>query len=805
MNSTEISIRIKGKVKTEDHVRSYSIRIDKSGLVLELTGEEIRLVPSNYKHALLSSLPDVSVSGLGAGFLFSDNENDGGAYLKGKLSLGDHIAIEFPEESSEENVQTGSVSNIDSAGGITKKIQLNKSFGPVKLNNIGLSAENLVPKFTVDASFSIAGLTFRLIDLGAGFPLGNFPVPSPALSGLALSYKKGVTEIGGAFLKIGEGVNFVGSALVSTKAFNLTAVGGYDATGVSPSFFLYAIYKKALGGPSFFYVTGLAGGLGINRKLRIPEIDEIDQFPLVKAALDDGYNPDKDQLLSSLSDHIPASPGSFWAAVGVRFTSFKLLESFALLTLSLGEEFALHMLGVSTLKIGDFVYTRLLLKASFLPEQGFLGIEGRLASNSYVFQKNCRLSGGFAFFQWFSGASKGDFVVSWGGYHPDYNKPSHYPTIPRLSINWPVNSSLQVKGSAYMAITPGALMAGGRLEAVWEKGSIRAWFTLDANFLILWKPFSYTASLNVTIGASFRVKILFVKVKVSISVRVGVRIWGPELAGRAVIDLKLISFTIPFGSTTRKPVFIPTEEFRNELLPKELLTINVTEGLLKDIAAEDRTAKNNNTTYDWILDPQLFKIEVDCAIPVKEIVGKNTSGADFHIRPSNITNRRISSTLTTTLTGEISNVTTNPIIKRVPRAMWGIPGETTVPKDDLMYVQSGIEIIPGPTNPGFTREYDLDELLFDTKLNKLNEHIWRINSLLLINNSYVDKAIIMAINREERRSLRAELLNEISNLQSIHVQVFTPAELSFESLINYQTGRFTDFPGKYKISDKSIL
>jgi len=33
-------------------------------------------------------------------------------------------------------------------------------------------------------------------------------------------------------------------------------------------------------------------------------------------------------------------------------------------------------------------------------------------------------------------------VITLGGYHPAFQKPTHYPEVPRLGLNWNVTSHL---------------------------------------------------------------------------------------------------------------------------------------------------------------------------------------------------------------------------------------------------------------------------------------------------------------------------------------------------------------------------
>src|SRR5262249_29741885 len=150
--------------------------------------------------------------------------------------------------------------------------------------------------------------------------------------------------------------------------------------------------------------------------------------------------------------------------------SFKIIDSFALLTVSFGNHFEMNLLGLSSLvapanagaNVPPVAEAQLALKASFQPDNGFLGVQAQLTPNSYLLSKDCHLTGGFAFYSWFEGSEhNGDFALTLGGYHPNFKVPAHYPTVPRLGFNWQVCPELSIKGDAYFALTASALMAGG--------------------------------------------------------------------------------------------------------------------------------------------------------------------------------------------------------------------------------------------------------------------------------------------------------------------------------------------------------
>lgn len=89
-----------------------------------------------------------------------------------------------------------------------------------------------------------------------------------------------------------------------------------------------------------------------------------------------------------------------------------------------------------------------------------------------------------------------------GGYHPDFKPPAHYPqNLKRLGFDWLVDANTTIKGELYFAMTPTAVMAGGRLEAHWHSGSMGADFVVTADFLIAWEPYHYEAHISLEIQA----------------------------------------------------------------------------------------------------------------------------------------------------------------------------------------------------------------------------------------------------------------------------------------------------------------
>jgi hypothetical protein len=601
---------------------------------------------------------------------------------------------------------------VPAAAPSAKWIKIQKSFGPFRFERIGFQYQDQVIWFLLDASLSAAGLALSLDGLGFGSSITRFE-PQFDLHGLGVQFKKGEVEISGAFLKTA--VNeYSGKAVLKTTKFALSAIGSYATLNGQPSMFIYAVLNFPLGGPPFFFVTGLAAGFGYNRSLLMPSIDQVKQFPLVQEACADQKPEvvDAGEALVKLQEYVPAQTGQYFLAAGVRFTSFKMIDSFALLAVSFGQHFEIDILGISTIKIpfsaqGEgkpcLAEIQVAFKASFIPDEGFLGVIAQLSPSSYILDKKCHLSGGLAFYYWFSGEHSGDFVLTVGGYHSSFAPPPHYPKVeqvPRLSIGWKVDNCLGIKGSAYFALTPTLLMAGGSLEATWQSGPLKAWFTAGADFLIAWKPFHYDAYIYVDMGVSYTFW-FFGTHHITAHLGADLHVWGPEFSGTAHIHLWFISFTISFGpSRSQAPKPIPWQEFEASFLPANILSVSVKNGLVSQ-------SDTDQAAHLGIINPKDFSLAVDSLVPVKASPNYSETGNGFGIAPMDLS--EIETELTMTIDGveKPEGFEYIPIKKNVPAGLWGTEFQPGLQSEALvMGVISGCEITAkDPTSSAEPVEY----------------------------------------------------------------------------------------------------
>lgn len=569
-----------------------------------------------------------------------------------------------------------------------KWFKIQKQIGPIHFGRIGVKFEEGELYFLLDATLSAAGLTISLDELYVKSRLNPIH-PQFGLHGLGVDFKNGPLEIGGALLRktVTEGDytydTYNGQVIVHAEKFGLSALGSYAYYKGHPSMFVYAFLDAPIGEPPFFFVTGLALGFGYNRRIVVPSIEKVSKFPLVSQAMAGEASSDITTALEGIQSYIPPALNHYFLAVGVRFSSFKIIDSFALLIASFSPSFELNILGISTLvlptpeegkSVPPLAEIQLALKATFNPEKGFVKVRAVLTPASFILDRRCHLTGGLAFYTWFKdntieSASAGDFVLTIGGYHPQFNIPAHYPKVAPVGFNWQVNSELLLKGAFYFALIPSAAMAGGHLEASWNSSSLplKVVFNLGIDFIISWKPYFYQADAYVQMVVDYTYK-LFGTHHISVDVGADLSIWGPDFSGKAHVHLWILDFEVNFGAATpNTPTSISWSEFKQSFLPEpeKWLNVSVAQGLVKE------TTDSNGATA--VINPKDFLLRTESVFPISEVnseITKVNIGAMERIREQGVeTSHQIS--IEYGGSDVTSDFTYTPIKKNVPAALWG--------------------------------------------------------------------------------------------------------------------------------------
>jgi len=463
---------------------------------------------------------------------------------------------------------------------------INRQLGPLNCQQIDVGWENASHMLSIlfDGSVALGPLKISLQGLTVGIPmatpatLSNYTLD---LQGLGLQFNAGSVSMTGAFVKVPAPPNgyteYDGTVTIQAGKFALSALGSYayvpattSAAGFA-SMFIYGVLLAPLGGPEFFFVTGLAAGFGYNRAINLPTQDAVPNFPFV-AVLNDPSTlggtevngawtfPDPAAVLAKIDGVVPPQRGEYWFAAGVRFTSFDLINTSALLTVEFGNELEIGVTGISwmslpvpaansTASTTQFAYVELGIDIQVLPSEGMVAATAILTPNSYVIDPNCHLTGGFAFYVWFgNNPYSGQFVLTIGGYNASFNAPSYFPQVPRLGFNWQVDEYVTISGDAYFALTPSAIMAGGGLSILFADGNLKAWFIAQMDALVQWAPFQYNFYVSISIGVSYKLNLLFTSITLKVELGASVNIWGPNMGGKAHISWYIISFSVPFGA-----------------------------------------------------------------------------------------------------------------------------------------------------------------------------------------------------------------------------------------------------------------
>lgn len=579
-------------------------------------------------------------------------------------------------------------------------MELNKKIGPVFLRRIGGSFEQGTIRVSLDASVTISILTLDVMELYLGIKPGEKFQFDYGLKGLSISVCKPPLFISGGLYVAKPWTLFNGQITICYDKFGFLALGSYGLSETGrPSFFAYLMLDYPLGGPPCFYITGICAGFGVNRKINIPEVKKVKDFPLVAAArgASKALKPDSkpSDVLSTLSDVIEPCDGINFLTAGIKFTSFGMVESVVVINVEFGTKFELSLLGVSEISLppksaNPLVYGCLNLRAVFCPDDGILLIEGAMSNDSYLFSKDARLTGGFAFYSWFGGEHAGDFVLSVGGYHPKFQR-RHYPAVDRVGLNWIINNNLDIKGEAYFALTSNCLMAGGRLELNYHAGKLKAWCSAYADFLIQWKPFHYDIAIGVSVGASYRLDAWFIHHTFKIELGASLHLWGPEFSGTARISWHIISFTIHFNAGNKNvPPKLGWTEFKDGFLPKldggiegskiqgdKLARLNLCKGHLGVKKLKIQGEQKEQSVY--YVDPAQFEVEIESAMPLSSLkingAEKERQTRNMGILPMGVTS--LNDTLEVSFCrikedGQSISIPIegNAVHKNLPRALW---------------------------------------------------------------------------------------------------------------------------------------
>lgn len=658
-------------------------------------------------------------------------------------------------------------------------INVQKSLGPVTLEKIGVGYKNKAIDIYPNITVTKGGVDLSLDGLYLSMPLKSISdksfAPKFELDGLGIGYENPPITMEGSFLKSSSNgtTNYFGEVSVQCESFGLMALGGYaPANGSNPeAMFLYTNIEGDFGGPPAACITNLAFGFGVNYNLITPSLEDLSTYPLLPPnAPSTSSTPDEimTQVMPKLEGQvIRYDPGENWLAAGFAVTSFDMVSTFVLASVSFGNETKVSLLGSSSLTLpkgaeDPIGYVSLNVSANFDPNDGLVPITGVVNPSSYLCSSAITLRGGFALYTWYSGANSGDFVFTIGGYNAQFNTPQAYPKVPRVSVDFSCGP-FHATGQAYLALTPGSFMAGFDYRASWSFANISAWYTQGFDIIVEWAPFSYQADGYVSVGCSVDLWLTTVHASAGASAHV----WGPDFGGTVHVDLDVVSFTISFGSDHITPTPVSWNIFAQKFLQTSggastqirllatgqdnnpVVAASIRKGLIKTNVA------SNGHAYNWLVDPEHFEIVTTTKIPATEAVltSSTTQGytipnnpkastttlpyvnlanigspysenqiwnTQLNLKPMEMGNINSIHTITLTkadisgnFTEYVTDLDLTPILTNSPQALWGDPNTVNDPNAQLLKsTLVGFQLSPAHRQPARVNDVKLISLLF---------------------------------------------------------------------------------------------
>ncbi len=646
---------------------------------------------------------------------------------KGVLAYpSDTLSLSNPSAQRSELPQTTTQNgNIPSSFEAVNNLNDDKKIFGINKLNLEFNKNKKQLQLNIDAYLNLSNFQFEVVGLKINYSIENLleliskavhdsrsikwredisDGLSFAIDGLSLNYTTPQLSIYGGFYKQESptGIAYNGLITFKIKKIAIVALGSYIKENQYASIFGFGYVGAPFGGVPAFELKGIALGFGINRSFELPTISEVESFPLIQVIKNNGLqkNQSLPDFFQKLNTYFQPKKDAYILSLGIRFETFKVMDTIALASITIDRGCQFNMIGVSTL---SSVNAYRLIIPFFLTidlQQGEIIARGELAAGSYILFPEFTLKGSFALGMWLAGEHAGDFVVSLGGYHPNFIPKNHYPSVSqlnRLALDFK-KGNLHIYGALYFTLTSQAIMCGviGQLsynyhfevgvniagKMIGFKLSVEIMIRLEAHFIISWHPFYYSAELQLLYYVALKANFTLFKVNISVQLAAGLHLWGPEFSVKAYLTVCSYQLAFSFGSISQRSTQLSKAEFVATYIPEPPIQSSMVSGVIK---------KNSDDLGDEILYVNVneFVFEVNSKIPLQGIKhkGRNlylsntefdanfkkSDNDDFLI--SNISVRFINDQNVDLALNQ--NWEINPLYGNYPKAIWCKNGLTT--------------------------------------------------------------------------------------------------------------------------------
>lgn len=439
-------------------------------------------------------------------------------------------------------------------------LALGANLGPLKAVVERMGAK------TVTAFLEQAEAEFGNIDTSLGF--------KPP-SGVGLSLDAGVIK-GGGYLYIdtdrGEyagALELTFSEWIALKAIGLISTRMPDGSeGFSLLLIITVEFGSGIQLGFGFTLIGVGGLLGLNRRTDIePLAASIRTGAIESVMFPQNVIENAPKIISDLRSFFPTQEGTFLIGPMVKIG----WGTPTLLSLSMGiiielPDPIITILGVIKVALPTDEAAVLKLQVNFIGRIEFSNklawFYAELYDSRVLF---ITLEGGMGVLvNW---GDQPNFVVSVGGFHPDFTPPPlPFPSPPRLAASILDTSFARVRIEGYFAVTSNSVQFGARAELFFGVSEFKIEGHLGFDALFIFSPFYFSFS----IGVKLSVKVFGIGL---FSVGFSGKLEGPtpwHIKGKGSISLLFFSISVPFEHTWG-------EENNTELPPISVLPLLVQE------------------------------------------------------------------------------------------------------------------------------------------------------------------------------------------------------------------------------------
>jgi hypothetical protein len=490
--STHMSMK---DVSTKIFAKSSS-RGQDAGIEISIKAIEIALSPDGGDSFLAKILPEEGINatfGLGMGISLLN-----GFYFTGSSS----IEIQLPVHISLGPIEIDSI--LIAIKPENRKIPIDiaatirAELGPIKLvvENVGVTT---TLSFPANNSGNLG-----VVDAQLGFKPPN---------GVGISIDAGIVKGGGyLFLDFDKG-EYAGALQLSIEGFlSLNAIGLITTKmpDGSPGFSMLIIITAEFM-PAFqlgygFTLIGVGGLLGLNRVVLLdPLRDGVRTGAINNIMFPTDVVTNAPRIISDLKAIFPVKEGYFLVGPMAKIG----WGTPTLISLSLGvivqlPDPKIAILGVLKIALPTEEVSILKLQVNFLgtidPANMLITFDASLFESHLLYIM--KLTGDMAVrLKW---GDKPDFILSAGGFHPDYEPTMSMPTLQRLGIVILNQDYARIKVETYFAVTSNTVQFGAKADCYFGLDGFSVYGDIGYDALIQFSPFTFqaNASANFTIDTA---------------------------------------------------------------------------------------------------------------------------------------------------------------------------------------------------------------------------------------------------------------------------------------------------------------